>query len=96
MLNKENQEEKKEYMMQSALYDVSAPKRKVNMTANEDLVKRAKAAGINISKELEHALENALARHEREKWIRENKEALEETNDYVKRYGLPNQGMELV
>lgn len=82
--------------MVSPLYDVSAAKRKINMTANDDLIKRAKAAGINISKALERALENALAQHAREKWIRENKEALEETNDYVKRYGLPNQGMELL
>lgn len=70
------------------LYDESAPKKPVNLTANADLLKRAKNAGINLSKTFEEAVMVKLRSTLEEQWLKENKDAIADYNDRIVRKGV--------
>lgn len=53
------------------------------------MVHDAKALGINISRACEAGLKAEVARIRGERWLVENKEALEAANAYVEENGLP-------
>ena len=72
---------------QSAVYDVSAPKRPANVTVNADLLQRARALDINLSQTLESALVEAVAQKARERWLAENREAIDAYNRDVEKNG---------
>ena len=72
---------------QLAVYDVSAPKRAANVTVNEDLLRRAKEFGINLSQTLEVALVEAVAAESRRLWLERNAQALSAYNRDVERHG---------
>jgi antitoxin CcdA len=54
-----------------------------NLSIRADLVKRARAANVNLSSVMEAALEEALRAKERESWLAENTEAIDEYNKLV-------------
>ena len=58
-----------------------------NVSVRADLVKRAKELGLNLSGLLEGALEQAIREAEREKWMRENEEAIDGWNRWVAKHG---------
>lgn len=70
------------------IYDVDTPKKPVNLTANADLLKSAKDAGINLSQTFEDALLVKLRVTLEEKWLAENQEAIAAFNDRIKRDGV--------
>jgi antitoxin CcdA len=70
-------------------YDPRAPKRATNVSLNADLVEKAKARGINLSKTCEEALEKALGKALAEEWKRENAESVQANNELVERLGIP-------
>ena len=62
-------------------FDPAAPKKPTNVSLNQDLVRAAKAYGLNVSRIAEAALATAVrARAERE-WIERNVEALDAYNE---------------
>ncbi len=67
----------------------TAPKRATNLSINSEFLATAKALKINLS----HAAELGIARAINEKmagqWLHENKAALESSNEYVEKHGLP-------
>ena len=70
----------------------SAPKSQrtsVNTSIDSQLIKDAKALGINISRAAEEGIAKAIAAEKTRRWQEENKEAIESSNEYVKRNGLP-------
>lgn len=64
-------------------------RRPANVSLNPLVLAEARDLGINISRACEAGLEAQIARVRRETWLRENREALEASNAYVERYGLP-------
>jgi len=69
-------------------FDFSAPKRATNLSINSDLLKQARAIGINVSNFLEQALAAQVHRHRQAQWLKENKEAIEQYNAEVERTGV--------
>ncbi|MCA0011460.1 type II toxin-antitoxin system CcdA family antitoxin [Mesorhizobium sp. B292B1B] len=66
-----------------------APRTSVNTSIDSQLIKDAKALGINISRAAEAGIAKAIAAEKTRRWQEENKEAIESSNEYVKRNGLP-------
>ncbi len=70
------------------IYDVSAPKKPVNLTANADLLQSAKGVGINLSRTFEDAVIVKLRITLEEQWLSENKEAIESFNLRIEKDGV--------
>ncbi|GMV01255.1 MAG: hypothetical protein AMXMBFR52_09110 [Burkholderiales bacterium] len=64
----------------SVLYDVSAPKRAANVTVNVDLLRRARELDVNLSQTLESALVVEVAERARQRWLAENRSAIDAYN----------------
>lgn len=71
----------------SPVYDVTAPKRAANVTVNADLLQRARALELNLSQVFERALIDAVRAGIRERWLRENREAIDAYNLHVEQHG---------
>jgi len=67
-------------------------KKPTNVSIDETLLAAAKAHGINLSQTLEEALAVKLRRLEQEKWLEENREAIENHNRYTAKYGVFSNG----
>lgn len=63
-------------------------KRAANVSINQRLLEEAKALEINLSATLEKALEQEVRARKREKWLQENREAIEAYNRRIARDGL--------
>ena len=72
----------------SAIYNESAIKKATNVTINSDLLKKAKAYKINISKNFEAYLAEVVRKREEQRWLEENKEAIDAFNERVEKRGL--------
>ncbi|TPI17400.1 MULTISPECIES: type II toxin-antitoxin system CcdA family antitoxin [unclassified Mesorhizobium] len=72
------------------LQSTAKPQRKsVNTSIDSRLIDEAKALGINMSRAAEQGIAKAISAEKTRRWQEENKEALESSNEYVKRNGLP-------
>jgi antitoxin CcdA len=67
----------------------NSARKATNVSINEALLSEAKALKINVSKAAEAGLVVALAEKRAELWLAENRAALESSNAYVDRHGLP-------
>ena len=70
------------------LYQTGAEKKSVNLSVNKELVAKAKSLGVNLSKTLEDALVEVIREKEKENWISENTDAIEEYNQRVEKDGV--------
>jgi antitoxin CcdA len=66
-----------------------AATRPTNLSINAALVDEAKELGVNISLAAAWGLEQAVAKARAERWLDENKAALESSNEWMKANGLP-------
>ncbi len=66
-----------------------APRKATNVTINASLLDHAKTLGINVSKASEEGLSRAVAAKQEAIWMLANQSALESSNAYVERHGLP-------
>ncbi|WP_168247421.1 type II toxin-antitoxin system CcdA family antitoxin [Mesorhizobium sp. M1D.F.Ca.ET.234.01.1.1] len=74
----------------TVLKSTAKPQRKsVNTSIDSRLIEEAKALGINMSRAAEQGIAKAISAEKTRRWQEENKQALESSNDYVKRNGLP-------
>jgi post-segregation antitoxin (ccd killing protein) len=71
------------------LYDLGARRRTVSETINEDLARKATAAGINISRTAKAAVAEALRTIEVDRIRAELQEAAALIDAYVAKYGYP-------
>lgn len=78
----------KDLAMQTAETTKSARK-PTNLSLDSALLKEAKSLGINVSRSAEAGIAEAVKRHKREKWLKENAAALASSNAYVEANGLP-------
>jgi antitoxin CcdA len=66
-----------------------APRKATNVSLNETILGIAQALKINVSQAAEKGIELAIAEKQAELWLQDNKAALESSNDYVAKHGLP-------
>jgi antitoxin CcdA len=66
-----------------------SPKKATNVSISEALLADAKELQINVSRAAEAGLDRAIAEKRAEVWLQENRDALQSSNDYVERNGLP-------
>ncbi len=74
-------------------YDIHAEKKATNLSINADLLKKAKALKINLSKNFESYLNQLVREQEEKKWIEENAKAIETFNKRVKETGMFSDGL---
>ena len=67
----------------------AAGRKPTNVTLPADLVSEAKRLGINVSQACETGLADEVRKKLGEEWQRENREAIESSNEYVRKHGLP-------
>ncbi len=64
-------------------YDVEAPKKSANLSVNSDLLRAARALKINLSQLLEVRLAEVVRQAQAERWLTENRAALEHYNERI-------------
>jgi antitoxin CcdA len=79
----------------NAAFDVNAAKKACNVSINEDLLRQARALGINLSQTLEAELERRVREARAKAWAEENREAIESQNRWTEKHGLWNDGQRL-
>ena len=60
-----------------------------NLSLDSNLLKEAKALGINVSRSAEAGIAEAVKLHKQQKWLKENAGALASSNAYFEANGLP-------
>jgi antitoxin CcdA len=63
--------------------------RPTNLSLNAALVEEAKALGVNISLAAARGLEQEVAQKRAERWLAENRAALDSSNEWMEAHGLP-------
>lgn len=66
-----------------------AARNATNVTFVAQLLAQAKALKINLSQASEEGLARAVAARQAELWLRDNQDALQSSNAYVEKNGLP-------
>ena len=66
-----------------------AARRPTNVSLDRTLVEEARALGINLSQACERGIAAQLTQVRGERWLEENRAAIEASNDYVEQHGLP-------
>lgn len=66
----------------------ATPRKATNLSIRKDLLDQARASGVNLSATLERALTEELAKARRQKWLDENREAIEAYNAHVEEHGV--------
>jgi antitoxin CcdA len=67
----------------------NGPRRATNVSLNQKLVEEAKLLGVNLSQACERGLRDQVAETRAEKWQRENLDAINASNEYADKNGLP-------
>jgi antitoxin CcdA len=75
--------------MQPARRRDNTERRPTNVSLSDPLITEAKALGINISQAAENGIVEAIRKRKAEQWLIENREAIESSNAYVEKHGLP-------
>jgi len=66
-----------------------------NVSLDEALVTEARDLGVNISRAAATGLSDAVAKARAERWLADNRTALESSNAFVEEHGLPLQSLRL-
>lgn len=66
-----------------------AARRPTNVSLPADLVEAARSHDINISQACEKGLAAEVKKAREDKWIAENWDAIQSSNAYVEKHGLP-------
>ena len=64
-------------------------RKSTNLTMDTDLVETARLLKINLSRAAENGIRNAVQQEQRQQWLRENSAALDSSNEFVQKQGLP-------
>lgn len=75
------------------IYQADAPKRPVNLSLNSDLLAMGKELGLNLSSVAEEALAYAVSARLAERWLEENRDAIEAYNQRVEGQGVFSDGL---
>lgn len=72
--------------MQTA-FNPGAPKKAANLSVNSELLNQAKALHINLSATLERALAEAIRDKQRQQWLHDNRQSIEDYNRRIEAEG---------
>jgi antitoxin CcdA len=75
------------------LYDVRANRKATNLSINEDLLRRARALELNLSRVLEERLIEILRQEQRAEWVAENRDAIGDYNRRITERGSFSDGL---
>jgi len=70
-------------------------RRSANLTVRPEYIEEARELGINLSQAFERGLRETIAEARAERWLEENREALDSSNAWVEANGLPLAGKRL-
>lgn len=65
------------------------PRKPINFSIDGTLLREAKSLGINISRSAEAGIDEAVRRQKRAQWLQDNAEALQSSNEFLDKNGLP-------
>ena len=68
-------------------------KKPVNVSIDANLVAEARKLNINLSQTLEKAVISELREAQREKWLRDNRRAVQAHNQRVEEHGVFSEGV---
>ncbi len=68
---------------------LSAARKPTNLTLDSKLLSDAKALNVNLSRAAEEGVRAAVIQARKEQWLSENAGALESSNTFIERRGLP-------
>jgi len=74
-------------------YDPQAPKKATNLSLNSDLLKQARELDVNLSAVLEEALADVVKERLSQRWLEQNREAIETYNQHVEENGVFSDGL---
>ncbi len=74
----------------SEFYDSKAPKKATNASVNSHLLQQAKMLKINLSATLERTLTHQVRRA---RWLKDNRTALADYNDFVEKHAVLSDGL---
>ena len=66
-----------------------APKKATNLSLNSKVLEAAREMGMNLSQTVDALLANEVKRRYWEQWNERNKDAVDEYNARIAKYGLP-------
>lgn len=66
-----------------------APKKATNLTLNSKVLEAAREMGMNLSQTVDILLADEVKRRYWEQWNERNKDAVDEYNARIAKYGLP-------
>jgi len=77
-------------MTRSTLREAKAPfRRPTNISLDSAMIDDARELGINISRACEEGLAKQISEERGRRWLEENREAIESSNAWVEKHGLP-------
>lgn len=76
-------------LMANMQQTAESTRRSTNVSLSAQLLAEARALDVNISRAAEQGLVRAIAERRAALWLEENRSALESSNAYVERSGLP-------
>ena len=68
---------------------VASSRRATNITLSATLLQDARNLGINLSQACEQGLAAAVSEARRQRWLDENRAAIQAWNEHVETHGLP-------
>jgi antitoxin CcdA len=81
--------------MPDALTKQSSRRRATNVSLSRDFLAEARELGINISQACERGLRETIAEARGERWLQENRKALDSYNSHIEKNGLPLEELRL-
>jgi len=69
--------------------ELSMGKRATNLSVDSTLLNEARGLGINLSATFEASLRDAVRARKAAQWREENRAALQSSNEWVEKHGLP-------
>lgn len=79
--------------MGNITFNPVGPKKSANLSINADLLLQAKQLNINLSQTLEQHLAEVVRQVQRDHWLSENKDALNEYNRRIELRGTFSDGL---
>jgi antitoxin CcdA len=74
-------------------FNPTGPKKSANLSINAELLQQAKQLNINLSQTLELHLSEIVRQAQREQWLAENQDALDEYNRRIDTRGTFSDGL---
>lgn len=64
-------------------------RRATNISLDQQVVTEARALGVNVSRACEEGLRAEVKKAREARWLEENREAIDSSNSWVEKHGLP-------